>query len=126
MTRLLANRNFYAAEAWYLKYPVTSHVGQELEDQALSADKEFDELSGDEQVRSWSPPLLAPNTPAPPKITNMPMPKDTNTPAPVTLLDDEDQDLPDVHELLHKRRLSDDSTGPSPMDPVKKADQAIE
>ncbi|KAF9540827.1 hypothetical protein EC957_003690 [Mortierella hygrophila] len=64
------NTNFYAAEAWYLKYPVTSHVGQELEDQALSADKEFDELSGDEQVRSWSPPLLAPNKPAPFKITN--------------------------------------------------------
>ncbi|KAK3834445.1 MAG: hypothetical protein J3R72DRAFT_514261 [Linnemannia gamsii] len=136
MTRLLANRNFYVAEAWYLKYPVTSHVGQELEDQALSANKEFNELSGDEQVRSWSPPPLAPNTPkpsmitnmpapkdtntpAPSKITSMPMPKDTNTPAPVTLLDDED--LPDVHELLHKRRLSDDSTGPSPMDPTKQS-----
>ncbi|KAF9116633.1 hypothetical protein BGW39_002693, partial [Mortierella sp. 14UC] len=118
---------------------------QELEDQALSAFKEFDELSGDEQVRSWSPPPLAPNTPAlpkianmpaPPKITNMPVPKDTNTPAPskitnkptskdtntptpVTLWDDED--LPDVHELLHKRRLSNDSTGPSPMDPTKQS-----
>ncbi|KAH7045776.1 hypothetical protein BKA57DRAFT_516135 [Linnemannia elongata] len=138
MTRLLAKKNFYAAEAWYLKYPAMSNVGQELGDQALSAEKELDELSGDEQVRSWSPPPLAPNTPVPPKNTNTPTPpkntstptppkntstptppKNTNTPAPIALLDDEVP--PDVHKLLHKRRLSDDSTGPSPMDPTEQS-----
>ncbi|KAK5822182.1 hypothetical protein F5H01DRAFT_376614 [Linnemannia elongata] len=106
-----------------------SNVGQELEDQALSAEKELDELSGDEQVRSWSPPPLAPDTPVPPKNTNTPTPpkntstptppKNTNTPAPIALLDDEVP--PDVHELLHKRRLSDDSTSPSPMDPTEQS-----
>ncbi|OAQ23277.1 hypothetical protein K457DRAFT_130638 [Linnemannia elongata AG-77] len=106
-----------------------SNVGQELEDQALSAEKELDELSGDEQVRSWSPPPLAPNTPVPPKNTNTPTPpkntstptppKNTNTPALIALLDDEVP--PDVHKLLHKRRLSDDSTGPSPMDPTEQS-----
>ncbi|KAK5808611.1 hypothetical protein F5H01DRAFT_396470 [Linnemannia elongata] len=122
MTRLLAKKNFYAAEAWYLKYPAMSNVGQELEDQALSAEKELDELSGDEQVRSWSPPPFAPDTPVPPKNTNTPTPPkntNTNTPAPIALLNDEVP--PDAHELLHKRRLSDDSTGPSPTDPTEQS-----
>lgn len=42
-----------------------------------------------------------------------------NMPAPTTLSDDED--LPDVHDLLHKRRLSDDSTGPSPIDMIEQS-----